>query len=427
MPRLNTSPPTIQNVRCAEPVDADSPDAMAHAVRDARGAGLAVVDYGRFHEGLGHAPPQEGVTVRPPTAILEHAAGDMVLRAGGGATLGAIADALARAGQWLALDGAPADMSLADAIAHNVSGPLLVGFRNTAAQLLGLTAVTGPGRVIRVGGRTVKNVAGYDMTRLLVGNLNGLALVAEAACRTRALPERFTRLVVEPAEPLATADGLTTLLCGDGAPDALAWRADGDRPGALTMTWLGRPRAVVARRDAARQWIELTFAHADPDVTDDQGPGLEAVRPPTEPDWRWAAPAAAKLIVPPRHAGSLIQAARDAAREATAHRPASDARPGRDAAAPCRALPTEGVAWVGGDWSLDEARRFDEAIRPRLARMQGLRVWLRRPNHAPSLTPVDPEPDDWPLVRRLKRQLDPDAVLNPGRIPPYAPPQGGAT
>jgi glycolate oxidase FAD binding subunit len=124
-------------------------------------------------------------------AIVEYVASDLTLTARAGAALADIARVTAAEGQWLALDphGSAAG-TLGATIATGSAGPLAHAFGAPRDNVLGLEAVTGTGEIVRAGGRVVKNVAGFDLTRLFTGAWGTLAVVTEATVRLRARPER---------------------------------------------------------------------------------------------------------------------------------------------------------------------------------------------------------------------------------------------
>src|SRR4029077_6662012 len=98
------------------------------------------------------------------------------------------------AGPPLAPPGRPA-RPLASVIAPAPSGPLRHGFGPVRDQILGCTVVTGDGRIVKPGARVVKNVAGYDLTKLHVGGFGAFGIVTEAHLRLRALPRADVTLV----------------------------------------------------------------------------------------------------------------------------------------------------------------------------------------------------------------------------------------
>lgn len=133
----------------------------------------------------------EPLSLAGDDAIIEYVPGDLTLTARAGATLASIERATDAEGQWLALDpfGA-ATSTLGATIATGSSGPLAHSLGAVRDIVLGIEAVTGTGDIVRGGGRVVKNVAGFDLTRLFTGAWGTLAVITEATVRLRARPER---------------------------------------------------------------------------------------------------------------------------------------------------------------------------------------------------------------------------------------------
>ncbi|PYP65762.1 MAG: hypothetical protein DMD26_09925, partial [Gemmatimonadetes bacterium] len=123
-------------------------------------------------------PVRAGATLvmRSLSGIVEYEPGDLTLTARAGTTMDEIARATSAHGQWLALDpfGDPARATLGATIATASSGPLARAFGAPRDVTLGVEFVTGRGDVARGGGRVVKNVAGFDLTRLLTGSWGSL-------------------------------------------------------------------------------------------------------------------------------------------------------------------------------------------------------------------------------------------------------------
>src|SRR5207248_6504765 len=84
---------------------------------------------------------------------------------------------------------AASEATVGAVVALGASGPLCCGFGAARDHLLGLTAVSADGRVLTFGGKVLKNVAGYDMTRLLTGSRGSLGLITRVDLRLRPLPE----------------------------------------------------------------------------------------------------------------------------------------------------------------------------------------------------------------------------------------------
>jgi FAD/FMN-containing dehydrogenase len=102
-------------------------------------------------------------------------------------TLAQLNERLARHGQWLPVDGDPT-LSLGSLVLRNSTGPLRLGFGGWRDLLLGAQFVDGAGNLVTVGGRVVKNVAGYDLTKFLVGSFGCFGLPVTLSTRTYRAP-----------------------------------------------------------------------------------------------------------------------------------------------------------------------------------------------------------------------------------------------
>jgi glycolate oxidase FAD binding subunit len=140
--------------------------------------------------------------------ITQYTPGDLTLTARAGTPLREIAEATAAEGQWLALDAfATSDDggSIGATIATASAGPLAYALGLPRDIALGVEVVTGDGEIIRAGGRVVKNVAGYDLTRLMTGAWGTLGVITEVSVRLRARPEVDRTLALARAGPAESA------------------------------------------------------------------------------------------------------------------------------------------------------------------------------------------------------------------------------
>ena len=161
----------------------------AGVLRAAASLGMAVVPRGSGRRISWGPPPTRCDVVADMTRmdhIIEHAAGDLVVRAEAGVTLGQLSEVLAAKGQRLALD-APAAATVGGVVATGAAGPLRLRYGTPRDLLIGITVVRPDGRVAHSGGKVVKNVAGYDIGKLFAGSLGTLGLITEAAFRLHPL------------------------------------------------------------------------------------------------------------------------------------------------------------------------------------------------------------------------------------------------
>ena len=128
---------------------------------------------------------------------------DLTLTAKAGTKLSTLARELSPHRQWLPFDPPDSESrTLGGLVSAGVSGPLWAGYGELRNHVLGATAVCGDGLVLRLGGRVVKNVAGFDLLRAVVGSRGTLAVLTSVCVRLFPVPE-IDRLLVLKADSLA--------------------------------------------------------------------------------------------------------------------------------------------------------------------------------------------------------------------------------
>jgi glycolate oxidase FAD binding subunit len=122
--------------------------------------------------------------------VLAHQPEDMTVTVEAGISLGGLQEHVGRAGQWLPVDPPRAkEVSIGALIASNASGSRRYGHGTIREHLIGLAVVLADGRLVRSGGKVVKNVAGYDLQKLFVGSWGSLGVIVEATFKLLPLPE----------------------------------------------------------------------------------------------------------------------------------------------------------------------------------------------------------------------------------------------
>nr|WP_264804483.1 FAD-binding oxidoreductase [Cytobacillus sp. NCCP-133] len=122
--------------------------------------------------------------------IVEHTPGDMTVTVKAGTPFNDIQDYLAKYNQKISLDPFwPQMATIGGIIAANESGPKRLGYGSARDAVIGLRTVYPDGKVIRSGGKVVKNVAGYDMNKLFIGSMGTLGVVSEITLKLRPLPK----------------------------------------------------------------------------------------------------------------------------------------------------------------------------------------------------------------------------------------------
>jgi glycolate oxidase FAD binding subunit len=208
----------------------------ADLLRAAAAAGLAVVPRGAG-TGFGWgAPPSRCdlvVNLRAMDQVIEHEAGDLVVRVQAGMTIGQLASALDSAGQELALD-VPAEATVGGVVATGTTGPRRLRYGSPRDLLLGLTVVRADGVIARSGGKVVKNVAGYDIGKLFAGSHGTLGLITEATFRLHPQPAAVAWVTAEfgVAGPADESVARASAAVASAAGSALV-------PSAVELDWPG--------------------------------------------------------------------------------------------------------------------------------------------------------------------------------------------
>ena len=187
--------------------------AVAEEVQRARAdrASLRIVSAGQWLDAGRPVRAERALELRSLVSpdVVHYEPGDLTLTVRATATLRDIDRLVRPEGQWLPLDPAGGeDGTIGATIATASAGPLASAFGTPREQVLGVELVTGGGDVIRAGGRVVKNVAGFDLTRLMTGAWGTLGAITEVSVRLRALPAEESTVAV-PASAASAWDWMS--------------------------------------------------------------------------------------------------------------------------------------------------------------------------------------------------------------------------
>ena len=129
--------------------------------------------------------------------VVEHAPSDQIMTVEAGVTLAQLQAAARAHGQRLALDPPLADRAtIGGIIAANAFGPLRTRYGSVRDLIIGISIIRADGVLARGGGKVVKNVAGFDLPKLMVGSLGTLGMIATATFRLHPLPEASETLLI---------------------------------------------------------------------------------------------------------------------------------------------------------------------------------------------------------------------------------------
>lgn len=317
-------------------------------------------------------------------ALLEHTWQDMTCTVQAGCTWSSMQEALARHRQFVALDPLwPDHATVGGVMATNDSGALRLKYGGLRDLIIGMTIVLADGTVARTGGKVVKNVAGYDLHKLMIGAFGTLGLTTEITFRLHSLPvslQSFT-IVSPTVEPLG--DLLLQLLDSHLSAQSIQLRTVGDsfgldiQMGALPEVLKGQLALLMEMAQRAKLSVEeasievwnsrqLLFSDAN-------GFTLKATMLPSD--------IARFTAIIHNFGGSTVA-------QATGMMTAC--------------LPGEREEAIS-------------QLRQEFTSSSGSLVVLQQSANA-DVDPWGLSPNSFPLMRKIKQQFDPNRILNPGRF-----------
>jgi len=383
---------------------------LQEIVRRAKAEGQALFPMGGGTSlGLGNPPQRTGwaVDCRGLDSILDYPARDMTITVQAGVSIARIQETLAKENQRLPIDvPRPAEATVGGVVAANVSGPRRLGFGTLRDYVIGISAINDDGEEFKAGGRVVKNVAGYDICKLLVGSLGTLGIISQVTLKLRPLAEA-SELVLLPVSEGKLAEFLDRL------------HETRTRPVAVELVdaqWAGHANdnkeawTILVGFEGSREAVEWQVKQ----LTDEwrgqgevKSPGAEAAR------GLWDA-----LIAPPRDDASCIFKA-NLLPSGLAHFCQEQRKAGAFA---IRAHAASGIVWGYGKPGLTptDASVMLNTWRQSAAQAQGRVIVAQCPSEwKASLSVWGPEADDAWLMREVKSKFDPRGMFNPGRFGGY--------
>ena len=309
----------------------------------------------------------EVLDLRPWRGIVDYEPSELVITVRCGTSLSEVEAALAARGQFLAFEPPAfgADPTLGGVVAAGLSGPRRMFAGATRDFVLGTRLLTAQGELLRFGGQVMKNVAGFDVSRLLCGSLGILGVITEVSLKVLPRPRLEETLCLElsAAEAVAAFNrwaGLPLPLSGAAWSQGRAWVRLSGAPAAVRAAREKIGGDPVAAAVAAGFWSALRHC---------QLPLFAA-----EGIWR--------LSLPP--------------------------------ATPPLALPGEPLIDWGGAlrWYADVAPEI--AVREVAQASQGTALRWRGPTSGTRFHPLPAATAG--LHQRLKERFDPGGVFNPGRL-----------
>lgn len=257
VPRIVVEPPTAEDL--AAVLAWASANRLAVVIR----GGGTKLDWGRRPASLDVL-----LSTRPLHRVVMHEHADLTATVQAGATVVDTNRELARHGQFLPVDSAFEGATIGGVIATNDSGPLRLRYGTPRDILIGLRLATADGRLVKAGGNVVKNVAGYDLCRLMSGSFGSLAAIVSATFKLSPLPHTSSTVMAHFNDPAGVAAALAAVTSSQLEPAALDLRGILGRssPAGGSYTLLVRFASAPAATRAQVEQAQAILASAPTEV-----------------------------------------------------------------------------------------------------------------------------------------------------------------
>jgi glycolate oxidase FAD binding subunit len=371
---------------------------LAAGLQCADAAGLSVLPRGGGTKaGWGNPPVRADILLSTArlNRVIEHAWADLTVSVEAGCTIQNLQNALAEYGQRIAVDPLwPERATVGGVLSTNDSGTLRIRYGALRDLIIGATIALPDGTLASSGGKVVKNVAGYDLPKLVTGALGTLGVITRAIFRLHPLPRNtrsFTfaarhpddanRLMLAVQDSKLTHTGLQARFSGGAAP-LVDVRFEGTDAGLAAQTVALRKLAVPATEAATS----------------------DAIWQAREELWTSTDPAAiAKFSVLPASVAETCGRINKLADSLGVQWRA--------------VVQGTGLGWLRLEASSVLAiHQVLHAVRPELEHGGGSLAVLHQPAAMPAIDAWGSGGDAFPLMLSVKRQFDPRSTLNPGRF-----------
>lgn len=420
-----TNSPDSQNylVDGIPPVDVATPsteEELCDIVASANYDGLGIIPWGGgTRVALGNTPERPCLVVDMTNLnrVVSHNYADLTASFQAGASSGFVSEVLAQQGQFLPIDPPiPGRATIGGTLAAAVSGPLKWHFGHPRDTVIGMKVVQPDGAITKSGGQVVKNVSGYDMSRLHIGGIGSLGIILEASFKLTPIPMYEKTLIASFGSVEEVVDASMRVFNSYVMPLAMivfdtrvASRSGLDEGIArhhLAVRLGGRPRTLARQVDEISNILDAAGASLQ---RDSEGPSPSVWRPLSDFGW---SPEVIPILniritaLPSRICDILkiVDQTGDSGLE-----PAALAEPG---------FGTVEANWFGpSDTLADPLITMVAKLRKQVSQLGGTAVIQRCPPDVKAR--VDVWGEDHPgidVMRRMKRLYDPNGIMNPGRF-----------
>jgi glycolate oxidase FAD binding subunit len=328
--------------------------------------------------------------------VIEHRYGDLTATIQAGAPLAEVNRQLSAHRQWVPLDSSQDGGTIGGILATNDSGPRRHRYGAPRDLIIGITVARTDGRLARSGGIVVKNVAGYDMGRLMTGSFGTLALIVDATFKLVPVAQASRTVVITTPSTVVLAGVLVAIASSQTMPAAVELETP---PGRLLV------RFETVERAAEQQASEVANLALSRGARTDIVSGADEAA-------LWRAYAARPWNKP----GCVIKISALISEIPSLLDSLRDGEAGHDWELVGRA--GVGVLLLRADGTDDEQERVAIQLRGRFKTGEGHVSVLRASADLKArLEAWGSVGDALPLMQTIKRQFDPAGILNPGRGP----------
>jgi glycolate oxidase FAD binding subunit len=339
--------------------------------------------------------PHIALSLAQMNAVREHSWQDMTCSVEAGCTWAAMQAQLAHHGQMVALDPLwPQHATVGGIVAANDSGSLRLKYGPLRDLIIGMTVVLADGTIAKTGGKVVKNVAGYDLHKLMTGSFGTLGVIAWVNFRLHPLEHHARTWSAVTSEPSRLRAPLHAMLDSQLTPSCIQLRAD-ERECAIEIRIATRPECLNEQAARLEKIFSPIALHESSEIVWQAREQLFS-----EPD-----ATVLKISLLPSETCALI---------AEVQQWAAAEQIGIEIVAQAYGLMTVALT---NTRTLGQTDTFIDRLRARLAISSGSVVALQIPETLRgTFDPWGCTSNALPLMREIKRRFDPNRILNPGRF-----------
>src|SRR6266403_5260742 len=372
---------------------------LGRVLKLANAAGLAVIPRGGGTKAEWGNPPVRAdviLSTERLSRVLEHAWADLTVSVEAGCTIANLQEILAKHGQRLALDALwPKNATVGGVLSTNDSGALRLRFGALRDLIIGVTIALSDGTLASSGGKVVKNVAGYDLPKLVTGAFGTLGVITRAVFRLHPLPRNVRSFSIGTKEAEEARRLIHVIQNSKLAHAALQARFENEAAPLVNILFEGTEVGLDAQEAHLKELAET----ASPTVA---SPEIWNAR---QDLWSFAKPESVVIVK-----FSILPAEID--KSATAIAKSAKVRQLRFKTV----LQATGIGFLRLEGDPANLRFSLQDLREQFESNAGSLVVLHRPA---GMAPIDAwgnTGDPLPLMKAGKMQLDPGNTLKPGRF-----------